>query len=168
MTFKQEAHNRFYILEGMVKNFPQIDIDSDYKRLSESDAKTNWLFSEKNINTLINKINQYCPKLKEYAVKRAFSINMSEMIEYIIADTLKCVKCNKFDKIGDVIINGVKYDIKCVSNKWCGSLYRNYNSNYINVTYSSKLDFINKEKIKNFINFINPPMYDGTDITLFI
>lgn len=168
MTFKQEAHKRFFILDKVVKTFTNINVDTTYKKIEEFEDKTKWLFNEKNIDVIVKRINEYSPQLKEYAVKRVFSINMSEMLEYIFAYTLNCEKCNKYDKKGDIKVNDIKYDVKCVSVNWSGKLYRNHNSKYIYIKYFSKLDFIDISKIKKLIELIEVQNYNSDNIYLTI
>lgn len=169
-TIKNNLNKRLNLMIELTQKYPSINIDDKYSRDTNKDKLTNWTFKNKTLEYFVDKIESIDNiKLKEYAIKRLYNIKMSEAMEYLIVlSTTNSYKCSPYDKLGDVVIESIKYDVKCISTDWSGTLYRNYNSKYIYITYKSKYDFINIDKLKEMSSNIKLSKFNGDNETYYL
>lgn len=169
-TYKARLNKRFKLLKGLLEEFPSFNVDLKYQRDTELDRVTNFCFDISTIDDFKDYIKPLSEYNKSYAIARLYNLKMSEMMEYFtlyaLYDLYTVKKCDRYDRYADVVVDGFRYDVKCVSVNWSGNLYRNYNSKYIYVKYSSKKDFADISKLKTFIENIQLSMFDGTNLTI--
>jgi len=168
MNRRQEINNRYALLQKIVKEFKGIDFNQKATKSNYLDNKTKWIFQSMNGIEFIKKnVKGYSKNEIDYAIRRAYNYIASEMVEHVIVFSIpQCVKLDKYDKYGDVMIDGIKYDVKLVADDWSGKLYRNYNSKYITVKYVEKTDFLNKEFLHSIKDRAGLVLYQGQDVHL--
>ena len=168
MTYQQIYNEKKKFLIKLVDSFPSVNFEEAMNFTTKKDQLTEQVLNIYDIDELKKHIKDYSDELKSYACRRLYNIRMSEIVEYLVCTTVySAKKMDKYNRYGDVMINGQIYDVKLGGSSWSGYAKRKYNNQvYIKVWYESKFDVINSKKMNKLKRMIRNTKWIGEDVLL--
>ena len=169
--------NKLYVLNEIIKLTCEEFICERMVRSKELDNLTKNVMKIKNVDTLKYEMdgigNNPFHTLQEqnqmllYGYRRAYNFVLSKMCEHMLAclDFIE-KENNEYNKVSDIKIFGIQYDVKLVDwnngnpNYYC---YRDYNQRKIWINYKSKTDLANPQNVKNLMDYVNQYLIDNKD-----